>query len=227
MSKAYPQKQSSGSAIPGILIGIVLMLGGTWISVQTHHAIEALKNGETPHGPMAGLAGPISQLEGQGIPLDPGKTLATIGVFLILFPVIKSFFLTPLTSAIQERNTDLERTFAEAEQLRSEMQQMRSSYEQQLAQTQAEARDQIQSTIREAQNLRQTLMAEAAERSDAMIERAHAEIAAERDKVLTELRTQVTDLALRAAERVIGANMDTTANRRLVDEFIDQVEVAR
>jgi F-type H+-transporting ATPase subunit b len=227
MSKAYPQKQSSGSAIPGILIGIVLMLGGTWASTSIHHDIEALRVNDAPHGPLAGVAQALYQLEGQGIPLDPGKTLATIGVFLILFPVIKSFFLNPLTGAINERNTDLERTFSEAEQLRNEMQQMRASYEQQLATTQAEAREQIQSTIREAQNLRQTLMAEAAERADALVERAQQEIASERDRVISDLRIQVTDLALTAAERVIGANMDTTANRRLVDDFISQVEVAR
>lgn len=219
--------QSSGSPAVGIVVGLVLMFAGTWVSIETHHAMEAIQKGETPHGPLAGLAGPLHALEGQGIPLDPGKTLATIGVFLILFPVIKSFFLNPLTQAINERNSDLERTFSEAEQLRNEMQQMRTSYEQQLATTQAEAREQIQSTIREAQNLRQTLMAEATEKADALVERANQEIAAERDKLVVELRTQVTDLALSAAGRVIGANMDTAANRRLVDDFINQVEVAR
>lgn len=227
MSQDHPQNQSSGSPAVGIVVGLVLMVAGTWASTEIHHAMEAIQKGETPHGPLAALAGPMHTLEGQGIPLDPGKTLATIGVFLILFPVIKSFFLNPLTQAINERNSDLERTFSEAEQLRNEMQQMRASYEQQLAATQAEAREQIQSTIREAQNLRQTLMAEATEKADAMVERASQEIAAERDKLVLELRTQVTDLALTAAERVIGANLDTATNRRLVDDFINQVEVTR
>jgi F-type H+-transporting ATPase subunit b len=227
MSQDHSQNQSSGSPVVGIIVGILLMVGGTWASIQMHHAMEEIAKGETPTGPLAGIAGPLHSLEGQGIPLDPGKTLATIGVFLILFPVIKSFFLNPLTQAIHERNSDLERTFSEAEQLRNEMQQMRSSYEQQLATTQAEAREQIQSTIREAQNLRQTLMSEATEKADAMVERASQEIAAERDRLILDLRTQVTDLALTAAERVIGANMDTATNRRLVDDFINQVEVTR
>jgi F-type H+-transporting ATPase subunit b len=221
------QQQSSGSPVVGMIVGAILMVAGTWASVQVHHGMEALHKGETPEGPLAGLAGPLSQLEAQGIPLDPGKTLATIGVFLILFPVIKSFFLNPLTAAINERNSDLERTFGEAEELRTEMQKMRSDYEQQLARTQAEAREQIQSSIREAQNLRASLVAEATERADALVEKAQQEIAGERDRVISELRTQVTDLALTAAEKVIGANMDTAANRRLVDDFINQVEVTR
>ena len=205
------EKNSSGSPAVGIVVGAILMVAGTWVSTQFNAKTVSF----------------LHSLEEQGLPLDPGKTVATIGVLMILFPVIKTFFLTPLTTAINERNADLERTFSEAEQLRTEMQQMRSSYEQQLASTQAEAREQIQSTIREAQNLRQTLMSEATERADALVERAQQEIAAERDKVVTELRIQVTDLALTAAEKVIGANMDTAANRRLVDDFINQVEVTR
>jgi hypothetical protein len=35
------------------------------------------------------------------------------------------------------------------------------------------------------------------------------------------------DLTLAAAERVIGENMTTERNRRLVEDFIEKVEVAR
>lgn len=204
------EKTSSGSYGIKFIAGVLLMIGGTYVALKVTPSIEALH-----------------ALAEQGIPLDPGKTLATIGVLLILFPVVESFFVIPLKNAINERNADLERTFSEAEELRSEMQQMRANYEQRLTATEAQAREQIQSQIREAQQLRQTLMAEATERADAMVERAHQEISAERDKVLTDLRMHVTDLALGAAERVIGANLDTDTNRRLVDDFISQVEVAR
>ena len=59
----------------GIVVGILLMAGGTWFAVNVHPAFQ-----ET--------------LAKQGIPLDLGRTIATIGVFLILFPAINSFFLT-------------------------------------------------------------------------------------------------------------------------------------
>jgi F-type H+-transporting ATPase subunit b len=144
---------------------------------------------------------------------------------LILFPVIKFFFLTPLQDAIQERTQSLEATFAEAESLRKEMQTMRSDYEQRLVATEANARDQIQAQIREAQTLRSSLMAEAAQRADELVARAQQEIEAEKQKAITEIRMQVVDLTLLASERVLGENMDNDRNRRLVSEFIDKVEV--
>jgi F-type H+-transporting ATPase subunit b len=204
------EQKSSGSPIVGIIVGAVLMVGGTYLSLNA----KELKVGAIQE-----------TLEGQGIPLDFGKTIATIGVFLILFPVIKSFFIKPLQDAIQERNSDLERTFTEAENLRTEMERMKSDYDRRLAESEANAREQIQSQIREAQNLRSSLMAEAATRADALVQQATAEIEAEKQKVLVELRTHVVDLALAAAEKVVGENMDSERNRRLVDDYINSVEV--
>lgn len=203
-----PAQSKSGNVGLNIAIGVVLMFAGMWVSTTYH---------ETWHH--------IS--ESQGIPLDLGKTVATLGVLLILFPLINLFFVAPLGNAIHERNSDLERTFTEAEALRTQMQTMRSDYERQLAATEAQAREQIQAQIREAQQLRQSLMAEAATKADALVAEAQQRIAQERDTIINEIRVQVVDLTLQAAEKVIGENMDTEKNRRMIDEFISKVEVPR
>jgi len=124
------------------------------------------------------------------------------------------------------RNQELETTFSDAEQLRTQMQTMKADYEARLTQTEAEAREQIQSQIKEAQNLRQQLMSEATQKADAMVRQAQLEIDQEKLNAISAIRTHVVDLSLAAAEKVIGENMDTEKNRRLVAEFIDTVEVA-
>jgi F-type H+-transporting ATPase subunit b len=161
----------------------------------------------------------------QPITIEFGKTIGSIGVFIALFPVIESFFVKPLTAAIDERNTNLETTFSEVETLRNEMTTMKGDYEKRIATTEAEAREKINAQIKEAQSLRQSLMAEAAAKSDALVKQAQEEIASEKTKVLGELRTHVTDLSLTAAEKVVGANMDTAANRKLIADFIADLEV--
>lgn len=206
MSKS--DNSSSAGKYIGIVIGLVMMIGGWYLSKQMH-GNEFL-----------------TKLEEQGIPLDPGKTISAIGVFLILFPVIRSFFINPLTDAIDERTSNLERTFSEAEDLRSEMTKMKQEYEQRLAQTEASAREQIQAQIREATNLRQTLMAEATSKADEMVRKAQEEIALEKDKVMTALRLEVVNLTLGATEKILGQSMDDEKNRRLVQEFIEKAEVA-
>jgi F-type H+-transporting ATPase subunit b len=200
------------SAVPypvKLAVGVLFMAGGTYLSVS---------------GALEGINKPLAA---KGIPLDLGITLAVIGVFLILFPVIQSFYLNPLQEAIDERNNDLESTFAEVEELRTSMTQMRADYEQRLAEKEAEARTQIQTAIKEAQQLRQSLMAEATERADAMVRQAEAEIAADRAQALTEIRASVVNLSLAAAEKVVGETMTSDRNRKLVATFIDELEVAK
>jgi F-type H+-transporting ATPase subunit b len=201
-------ESTSASKVPPIVfyvLGALLMVGGTYVSLQN---------------------GNLKSLEEQGIPLDLGKTVATIGVFLILFQVLNAFFFKPLGDAIHGRTAELEKTFAEAESLRAEMTKMKSDYEARLASTEASAREQIQSQVKEAQALAAGLRAEAQGRADALISAARQEIETEKAKLLIDLRTHVVDLAIAGAEKIIGANMDNDANRRLVDEFINKVEVA-
>lgn len=202
------QRGSVAKSLLVLLVGLGLAFGGFYIS----------KN------PPAFL-GFQHTLEEQGIPLDLGKTVSMLGMFIVLFPLLNMFYFKPLSEAIHGRTAELERTFVEAEELRSEMTNLRSDYERRLAETEASAREQIQSQIREAQALRQQLMAEATAKADEMVRKAQQEIEQEKHRVMTELRLAVVDLTLTATEKVLGENVDSEKNRKLVREFIDKVEV--
>lgn len=201
------EPKSSGAPYPVLLIaGLLLMFGGMYVSTNVKLSFQ-------------------DTMAEQGIPLDLGKTIAVIGVFLILFPVINLFFIKPLVDAIAARSAELERTFAEAEELRNEIRSLKTDYEAQLSRTEAEAREKIQAQVREAQSLRTSLMAEAQTVKEQMISQAQEEIAREKDRVVNELRIEVVNLALGATEKLLGENVDDARNRKLVEEFIDKAEV--
>ncbi|MEI7987216.1 MAG: F0F1 ATP synthase subunit B [Armatimonadota bacterium] len=205
-----PISSAGGSKVLNYVIGAIFIAVGVYLN-QT-------LNATTEHPGNVPII---------GIDFQPGKTLGSIGMFLILFPVIQSFFIAPLAAAIEERNTNLENTFSEVESMRSEMATMKSDYERKLAETEADAREKINSQIKEAQTLRQSLMAEAASKSDALIKQAQEEIAGEKSKALRDIQVHVTDLALAAAEKVVGKNMDSDTNRKLVADFIKDLEVVK
>lgn len=204
---ASHQKSSGAPPFVGIVFGLLLAAAGTWLA--NSDAQQSI----------------VDATAGMGLPLNPGKTVATIGVFLILFPVVKMFFTDPLDEAITARNENLENTFTEAEQLRADMTQMKLDYERQLTETEANAREQIQAQIKEAQELRKTLNAEAQAQAEEYKQRAIAEIDAERQRALTDLRVNVTNLSLMATERILSENMDNDRNRRLIDDFLATAEV--
>lgn len=188
------------------LIGLALAFGGYYVSTKVPIGFQ-----ET--------------LQHQGIPLDIGKTIAMIGMFLLLFPVLNYFYFRPLGEAISNRTSELERTFTEAEELRQRMEEMRTEYEGRLAAAEAQAREQIQAQIREAQDLRDQLRAEAVQQAEELKKRALEDIEREKDKIVGDLRLHVVNLTLQATERLVGENVDDAKNRKLVEEFIEKVEV--
>lgn len=192
----------------GIVVGIIAMVGGMAWHLNP--------------GPMKEV---YEKLEHQGLPLDLGKTIAVIGVFLILFPVINSFFVKPLNDAINARTTELESTFSEAESLRNEMTHMKGEYEQRLTATEADARQKIQDEIRKAQDLRAQLQNEAAAQKEEMIKRAEEEIATQRDRTIRDLRLNTVNLTLGATEKLIGRRLSADDDTKLIEEFIANAEV--
>lgn len=193
----------------GVIVGVALAVGGFYFSKHPPEAIGSMQ--ET--------------LMHQGIPLDLGKTISTIGMFLALFPILNFFYIKPLDDAIYERTSGLERTFSEAEDLRSEMATMKGDYERRLTDTEAAAREQIRAEINKAQELRAQLEADARARADDYLKKAQEEIDMEKNRVMTDLRLHVVDLTLGATEKILGENVDSERNRKLVQEFVDKLEV--
>lgn len=151
--------------------------------------------------------------------------IGTVGLILLLWGVIESFYTGPLWKIINERNTSIEATFTEAETLRAEMKSMKADYEKRIQETEASAREQIQAQVREAQELRKTLMAEASAKADEMVRKAQEDIAAEKARALADIRVQVASLSLAATEKLLVENMNTERNQRLIDEFLSKAEV--
>ena len=187
-----------------LAVGVLLMLGGMY-------------------GSNRGWGTP-EFVHGIGLPLDLMKIVAVVGVFLIVFPLLNTFYFIPLAESINNRTKSLEDTFSEAESLRSDMQQMKADYEKKITQTEEDARARIQGEVKKAQELRTQIQAEASAKAEEMLRKAREEIQAERDRVLIDVRVHVANLSLLATERILGENMDNERNRRLVEEFIDKVE---
>jgi F-type H+-transporting ATPase subunit b len=63
------------------------------------------------------------------------------------------------------------------------------------------------------------------EEAEQIVADAGKSIEDERRRVLAQAQTQIADLAIEAASKIIGENVDDEKNRRLVDKFLSEEEV--
>ena len=93
----------------------------------------------------------------------------------------------------------------------------------QLADAKTEATRIVDEARDQADALKSDLQARAEADIAEMRERAAAEVEAGRRQAIGDLRSEVSEIALGAAERVVGASLDRGAQSALVDAYIDEV----
>ncbi|HEX5323950.1 MAG TPA: F0F1 ATP synthase subunit B [Capsulimonadaceae bacterium] len=143
--------------------------------------------------------------------------------FIILLILLNKFVYKPIFGILEERQQDIKNTYDKLDQDRAEMEKIRRDYEQRLAGIEAQAREQIQAAVKEAQELRAGIISDAHKQAEALIEKGRGESERERQKAFLEMRQQIADLAILAAGKVVGESLDAQRHRRLVDDFIASV----
>ena len=143
--------------------------------------------------------------------------------FGVLFYFMWKWVIPRLNTLLDERRAQIQGQLESAEQTRQQADRELADYRSQLAGAREEANRIIEEARATAEQFRHDIQAKAEEESRLTVARAQDEIRAERDRVFNELRTQVGDIAVELAGRVVGAELDTTSHERLIDDYIDQV----
>ena len=181
---------------------------------------------------VTGTGGPVFAQEtgaGGGGPLtvDGGLVIWTLVVFGLLLYVLKRQAWPVLLAAVREREQKLERQLAEAEKNRAEAAALLEEHKRLLAAAKGEAQEILNKAKTVAEKERATLLAKAREEYERLLTRARKEIEEEKEKALLALRQEAVDLSIAAAAKLLDANLDTEANRRLVTEYLAGLELAR
>jgi F-type H+-transporting ATPase subunit b len=159
--------------------------------------------------------------------INGADLLVNIAGFLVVWWILARFVFGPVREIKAAREKEVADHLEAAEQQRHQMQAMRQEYEQRLALIEQEARDRIEEATRQAHLARDHILADARAQADRLISRGHAEIAREREKAMVELRDQVVDLAIDAAESVLRASLDEARHRQLARDFLDELEKSK
>lgn len=158
--------------------------------------------------------------------LNAFKVILVALNLIILYVVLRKVLFKPVTQFMENRTNSIRDSIDNAEKMKSEAEDLKRSYQEQLRNAKAEGEKLIDEARAKADKEHDRLVAEARSEAENILERAREEIERERTQMLKEIRGQVAGLALAAASKVVEANMDTESNRTLVDRFIDEAGAA-
>lgn len=143
--------------------------------------------------------------------------------FLLLIWFLNRFVFRQIFAILDQRQREIQETYDQLDRDRANMEQLRRSYEDRLAGIEAEARERIQASVKEAQQLRDSLEADARQRAEAIITQGRNDIERERQKAFLDMRQQIVALTVAAAGKLVGEALDDPHHHKLVDDFIAHV----
>jgi len=155
-----------------------------------------------------------------------GLMVWTLVIFLILLFVLSKFAFKPIIAAVEAREQALEDAINSAKRDREEAALLLAQHRAALDASRGEGQKLIADARVAAERVRTELVEQAHAEQARMLERARAEIDAERAKAIAELRREAVDLAILGAGKVIGQNLDRDANRKLVESFLASVSTS-
>jgi F-type H+-transporting ATPase subunit b len=155
--------------------------------------------------------------------INPGLTLWSAITFLVLLVVLARFAWGPIVKMLSDRERSIREAIDASKRERAEAEKLMAEQKAALAHAQREAAEIARRNQQEVEALRQELTARARKEADELVEGARRQIAEETAKAKAELRSQVVDLAIDAASRLVKANLDDRAQRALVEEYIAQL----
>lgn len=146
---------------------------------------------------------------------------------LVLFFFLKKFLFGRVNAILEKRAQMVQADLQQAKQHAEEADQLKNEYEQTLRNAKNEAKQLIQTAQQTAYAQGNQITAQAQQQAEAMMEEAQKEIARERQRSLDSAQKEIASLALAAACKVVGNQVDDDTNRELVDAFLAEEGVAK
>lgn len=155
--------------------------------------------------------------------INPGLIIWTIITFLILLTLLKKFAWKPIINALERREQHIHDLVEKAEKKAQEAEFIASENKKKIEE--AEMKSAL--ILKEARELGEKIKSEIIERANQqarhMLEQAKAEIEREKEAALIRLRSEVADLAILAAKKVVGDTLDENLHKKLIDSYLDEL----
>ena len=154
-----------------------------------------------------------------------GLVFWTTIIFVTLLIILGKVAWKPINKAIQKRSQSIEDALNQAQIAREEMKNLQANNEKIMA----EAREERDQMLKEAREIKEQIVAQAKTEAAKEAAKVIAEAEQKRDAMMiaamADLKTQVLDLSIAVAEKVVRKQISTTPEQEaLVNDLVQDIK---
>ncbi|WP_436793210.1 F0F1 ATP synthase subunit B [Actinospongicola halichondriae] len=144
--------------------------------------------------------------------------------FTVVFLFLAKFGLPAAKKAMDERAAKIQGDLDAAEAAKADAESIKAEYAAKVADAKTESARIIEEARQAADQLKADQQTRLNEELATARASAQADIDAAKGQAMAELRGEVSDIAIGAAEAVVGANLDRAAQTQLIEDYINRVQ---
>ena len=146
---------------------------------------------------------------------------------IILFWILKRILFKPVLNIIDARENAIKEDIATGEKAKNEGLALKSEYEKKLSVAKSEGQEIIKQATLRAEQKSEEIISTAKEEAISLKDKANRDIAQEKEKVMNELKNDISNIAILAASKVIEKDIDQAKHEEMINKFIEEVGEAK
>jgi F-type H+-transporting ATPase subunit b len=154
----------------------------------------------------------------------PGLMIWTLVFFFITFYVLKRYAFGPIQRVIDERRERIRQSIEEADHAREEARRLLEEHKKLIGQARNDAEEILVEARRVSEANERRMREETEADRQRRLEDTRRQIEAETRRALEQIRAEVADLSLIAAEKVTRKSLDDADHRRLIEEAVGELD---
>lgn len=155
---------------------------------------------------------------------DYGVMVLTVCTFLLLVYLLKKFAWNGIIGMLEKREQQVANDKQEAQEARAAAENIKRDLDEKLAQISDEAAKKMAEAVKMGETQKEQILAAAKEQSERLIEQAKAQIEAEKNKALSDVRGEIARTAVLAASKVVQQQMSEESAQSVVDRVLEEVK---
>lgn len=143
--------------------------------------------------------------------------------FAILMVVFYVFLFKPLGKTLEKRKKDIADNLNEINENKKITLEEKEKSQKELKEARQKSQELINTALKKGEEVRDNVLKEAHTAREKMMKAAESDIEKMKIQAKRELRNEMTGIAIKLAEKMIGKSMDGDLENNLLDQFIDGV----
>jgi F-type H+-transporting ATPase subunit b len=159
--------------------------------------------------------------------VSPGLVFWTAVTFIVVLIVLWLFAWKPIINGLDARNEKIQEDLDSSRKLREQAESMMTDYKKHLDAAKDQALQIIDEGKKDAESIRQRILADAKKEAEEIHDRAVGEITQAKTKAIKELEKEVVDISVAIISKILSRDVSKEDHRNIILKELDQLKAGK